>query len=198
LRFKVFAEDCHAPAFQSRVAAYFNLLANRGLQFFRIGNLEKQTFTRDSILDVGSRLELGAAVVTKQLVDAIQSKVVVRAVLNMQQIRRLPRTIWRYVRFIAHTEQASGTIVFGFLRDKGRTCQQSAKGSGAELAKHDAGQFTLRLRVSQSSIEAQQTDDTLGVRVRVPPIEMGFPVGADLEYADEVTMLKAMEGRRDL
>ncbi|MGC2765644.1 MAG: hypothetical protein WB607_09065 [Candidatus Acidiferrum sp.] len=27
---------------------------------------------------------------------------------------------------------------------------------------------------------------------------MGIPVGADLEYADEVTMLKAMEGRRDL
>ncbi|HEX5426261.1 MAG TPA: hypothetical protein VMD78_01065 [Candidatus Baltobacteraceae bacterium] len=27
---------------------------------------------------------------------------------------------------------------------------------------------------------------------------MGIPVGSDLEYADEVTMLKAMEGRRDL
>jgi recombination protein RecR len=27
---------------------------------------------------------------------------------------------------------------------------------------------------------------------------VGIPVGADLEYADEVTMLKAMEGRRDL
>ena len=26
----------------------------------------------------------------------------------------------------------------------------------------------------------------------------GIPVGADLEYADEVTMLKAMEGRREL
>ena len=29
-------------------------------------------------------------------------------------------------------------------------------------------------------------------------IGVGIPVGADLEYADEVTMLKAMEGRRDL
>jgi len=27
---------------------------------------------------------------------------------------------------------------------------------------------------------------------------MGIPVGSDLEYADEVTMLKAMEGRRDV
>jgi len=34
--------------------------------------------------------------------------------------------------------------------------------------------------------------------VRVTRIAMGIPVGSDLEYADEVTMVKAMEGRRDL
>jgi recombination protein RecR len=34
--------------------------------------------------------------------------------------------------------------------------------------------------------------------VRVTRIGVGIPVGADLEYADESTMLKAMEGRRDL
>jgi recombination protein RecR len=34
--------------------------------------------------------------------------------------------------------------------------------------------------------------------VRVTRIGVGIPVGADLEYADEVTMLKALEGRRDL
>jgi recombination protein RecR len=34
--------------------------------------------------------------------------------------------------------------------------------------------------------------------VRVSRIGVGIPVGADLEYADEVTMMKAMEGRRDL
>lgn len=34
--------------------------------------------------------------------------------------------------------------------------------------------------------------------IRVTRIAMGIPVGSDLEYADEVTMLKAMEGRRDL
>jgi recombination protein RecR len=34
--------------------------------------------------------------------------------------------------------------------------------------------------------------------VRVSRIGVGIPVGSDLEYADEVTMLKAMEGRRDL
>jgi recombination protein RecR len=34
--------------------------------------------------------------------------------------------------------------------------------------------------------------------VRVTRIAMGIPVGSDLEYADEITMTRAMEGRRDL
>ena len=34
--------------------------------------------------------------------------------------------------------------------------------------------------------------------VRVTRIAMGIPVGSDLEYADEVTMTRAMEGRREL
>ena len=34
--------------------------------------------------------------------------------------------------------------------------------------------------------------------VRVTRIGMGVPVGSDLEYADEVTMHKAMEGRREV
>jgi recombination protein RecR len=34
--------------------------------------------------------------------------------------------------------------------------------------------------------------------VRVTRIGVGIPVGSDMEYADEITMLKAMEGRREL
>jgi recombination protein RecR len=34
--------------------------------------------------------------------------------------------------------------------------------------------------------------------VRVTRIAMGIPVGSDLEFADEVTMVKALEGRREL
>lgn len=34
--------------------------------------------------------------------------------------------------------------------------------------------------------------------VRVTRIATGIPVGSDIEYADEVTMMKAMEGRREL
>jgi recombination protein RecR len=34
--------------------------------------------------------------------------------------------------------------------------------------------------------------------VKVTRIAMGVPVGSDLEYADEVTMHKAIEGRREV
>ena len=34
--------------------------------------------------------------------------------------------------------------------------------------------------------------------VRVTRIAMGVPVGSDLDYADEFTMARALEGRRDM
>ena len=34
--------------------------------------------------------------------------------------------------------------------------------------------------------------------VRVTRLAYGVPVGADLEYADEVTLYRALEGRRDV
>jgi recombination protein RecR len=34
--------------------------------------------------------------------------------------------------------------------------------------------------------------------IRVTRIAHGLPVGGDLEYADEVTLTKALEGRREL
>jgi len=34
--------------------------------------------------------------------------------------------------------------------------------------------------------------------VRLSRIATGVPAGSDIEYADEVTMTRALEGRRDL
>lgn len=36
------------------------------------------------------------------------------------------------------------------------------------------------------------------LRIKVTRLAYGIPVGGDLEYADEVTLLRAMEGRREL
>jgi recombination protein RecR len=37
-----------------------------------------------------------------------------------------------------------------------------------------------------------------GVAVKITRLGMGIPTGADLEYADEVTLTQALEGRREL
>ena len=34
--------------------------------------------------------------------------------------------------------------------------------------------------------------------VKVTRIAFGLPIGADLEYADEITLIRALEGRREL
>ena len=34
--------------------------------------------------------------------------------------------------------------------------------------------------------------------VKISRIAFGLPVGADLEYADEITIAKAIEGRREI
>jgi recombination protein RecR len=36
------------------------------------------------------------------------------------------------------------------------------------------------------------------LNIKVSRIAMGVPVGSDLDYADEFTMGKAMEGRREM
>jgi len=34
--------------------------------------------------------------------------------------------------------------------------------------------------------------------VKVTRIAVGLPVGGDIEYADEITMMKSIEGRREM
>ena len=53
-----------------------------------------------------------------------------------------------------------------------------------------------RLRAKQTATYLAQQLKRQGVLVT--RIAMGIPVGSDIEYTDEVTMLKAMEGRREM
>ena len=53
------------------------------------------------------------------------------------------------------------------------------------------------------TIEGEATATYLSGRLRraglrVTRIATGIPVGSDIEYADEITMLKSIEGRREL
>jgi recombination protein RecR len=45
---------------------------------------------------------------------------------------------------------------------------------------------------------ADRLRNTLGGRVRVTRLASGLPVGGDLEYADEVTLGRALSGRREM
>jgi recombination protein RecR len=67
----------------------------------------------------------------------------------------------------------------------------------------DGGQVDEVIIATNPTVEGEATATYLSGQlrrpgVRVTRIAMGIPVGSDIEYADEITMLKAMEGRREL
>ncbi len=66
-----------------------------------------------------------------------------------------------------------------------------------------AGQVTEVILATNPNVEGEATALYLArllkpLGVKVTRIAMGVPVGSDLEYADEVTMHKALEGRREV
>ncbi len=67
----------------------------------------------------------------------------------------------------------------------------------------DAGNVDEVIVATNPTIEGEATATYLSQQlkragVKVTRIAMGIPVGSDIEYTDEITMLKAMEGRREL
>jgi recombination protein RecR len=71
------------------------------------------------------------------------------------------------------------------------------------LARVEAGGVEEVILATNPNVEGEATAIYLArllkpLGVRVTRIAMGVPVGSDLDYADEVTMHKAMEGRREV
>jgi recombination protein RecR len=71
------------------------------------------------------------------------------------------------------------------------------------VARVDAGNVDEVILATNPTVEGEATATYLSqqlkrVGVKVTRIAMGIPVGSDIEYIDEITMLKAMEGRREL
>jgi recombination protein RecR len=67
----------------------------------------------------------------------------------------------------------------------------------------EAGDVDELIVATNPTVEGEATATYLSrlfksASVRVTRIATGVPVGSDIEYADEVTMQKAMEGRREL
>ena len=71
------------------------------------------------------------------------------------------------------------------------------------LARLDAGGTTEVILATNPNIEGEATALYLAkllrpLGMRVTRIARGLPVGGDLEYADQVTLSKALEGRREI
>jgi recombination protein RecR len=67
----------------------------------------------------------------------------------------------------------------------------------------DAGEVDEVILATNPTVEGEATAVYLSKLVKRPKLNVtriatGIPAGSDIEYADEVTMLKAMEGRREL
>jgi recombination protein RecR len=71
------------------------------------------------------------------------------------------------------------------------------------IARVDAGNIDEVILATNPTVEGEATAVYLSQQLRragvkVTRIAMGIPVGSDIEYTDEITMLKAMEGRREI
>lgn len=71
------------------------------------------------------------------------------------------------------------------------------------LARLQDGQVTEVIVATNPTVEGEATAMYLSrlikpLGIKVTRIAHGLPVGGDLEYADEVTLAKAMEGRREM
>ena len=70
------------------------------------------------------------------------------------------------------------------------------------ISRVDAGNVDEVIVATNPTVEGEATATYLSQHlkragVKVTRIAMGIPVGSDIEYTDEITMLKAMEGRRE-
>ncbi|MGC2449374.1 MAG: recombination mediator RecR [Candidatus Sulfotelmatobacter sp.] len=71
------------------------------------------------------------------------------------------------------------------------------------ISRVDAGNVDEVILATNPTVEGEATAVYLSqqlkrIGTKVTRIAMGIPVGSDIEYTDEITMLKAMEGRRDM
>jgi recombination protein RecR len=75
--------------------------------------------------------------------------------------------------------------------------------TGTLVARAERGELDEVILATSPTLEGEATANWLagalrGFKVRITRIATGVPAGSDIEYADEVTMASAMDGRREL
>ena len=71
------------------------------------------------------------------------------------------------------------------------------------VARVERGEVDEVILATSPTLEGEATANWLATALRRPSVKLtriatGVPAGSDIEYADEVTMARAMEGRREL
>ena len=71
------------------------------------------------------------------------------------------------------------------------------------IARVERGEIDEVILATSPTLEGEATANWLASALRGPSVKItriatGVPAGSDIEYADEVTMTRALEGRRDL
>jgi len=75
--------------------------------------------------------------------------------------------------------------------------------TGTLLARVERGEIDEVILATSPTLEGEATADWLAtalrkLSVKITRIATGVPAGSDIEYADEVTMARAIEGRREI
>jgi recombination protein RecR len=75
--------------------------------------------------------------------------------------------------------------------------------TGTLLARVERGEVDEIIVATSPTLEGEATANWLATALRRPSLKItriatGVPAGSDIEYADEVTMARAMDGRREL
>jgi recombination protein RecR len=75
--------------------------------------------------------------------------------------------------------------------------------TGTLVARAERGEVDEIILATSPTLEGEATANWLAGNLRALPVRItriatGVPAGSDIEYADEVSMARAMEGRRDL
>lgn len=75
--------------------------------------------------------------------------------------------------------------------------------TGTLVARVERGEVDEVILATSPTLEGEATANWLATALRGPHIKItriatGVPAGSDIEYADEVTMSRALEGRRDV
>jgi recombination protein RecR len=75
--------------------------------------------------------------------------------------------------------------------------------TGTLVARVERGEVDEIILATSPTLEGEATahwlaDALRGFQVRITRIATGVPAGSDIEYADEVTMARALEGRREV